>query len=85
MQEKLRSLSAYSYGTEGDVGNETPNSWGMQLDFLRAGLFLGMLMAGISGGILFAGWFNPLPGLMFVIVVVAICMASALGIRDWLA
>ena len=26
---------------------------GMQLDFLRAGLFFGMIMAGISGGILF--------------------------------
>jgi hypothetical protein len=41
LQEKLRSLSSYSYGTEGGVGNDTPNSWGMQLDFLRAGLFSG--------------------------------------------
>jgi len=84
LQEKLRSLSAYSYGTEGGVGNGTPNSWGLQLDFLRAGLFLGMLMAGISGGILFAGWFSPLPVLMFVIAGMAICLASAWGIRDWL-
>lgn len=49
LQERLRSLSAYSYGTEAGVENNTPNSWGLQLDFLRAGLFLGMLTAGISG------------------------------------
>jgi len=85
LQEKLRSLSSYSYGTEGGVGNDTPNAWGMQLDFLRAGLFLGMLMAGISGGILFAGWFNPFAVSMFVVAGITICIASALGIRDWLA
>lgn len=84
LQERLRSLSAYSYGTEGGVENNTPNSWGLQLDFLRAGLFLGMLTAGISGGILFAGWFNPLPVLLFVIAGVAISLASAWGIRNWL-
>ncbi len=84
LQEKLRSLSSYSYGTEGGVGNDTPNSWGMQLDFLRAGLFFGMIMAGISGGVLFAGWFNPFGVLMFVIAGITICIASALGIRDCL-
>jgi len=85
LQEKLRNLSSYSYGTEGGVGNDTPNSWGMQLDFLRAGLFFGMIMAGISGGILFAGWFNPLGVSMFMVAGITICIASALGIRDWLA
>ncbi len=84
LQERLRSLSAYSYGTEGGVENNTPNSWGLQLDFLRAGLFLGILTAGISGGILFANWFNPLPVLLIVIAGCAICIASALGIRNWL-
>jgi hypothetical protein len=85
LQEKLRSLSAYSYGTEGGVGNDTPNSWGLQLDVLRAGLFLGMIVAGISGGVLFAGWFNPFAVSMFVVAGVSISIASALGIRDWLA
>ena len=84
LQERLRSLSAYSYGTEGGVENSTPNPWGMQLVFLRGGLFLGMLTAGISGGILFAGWFNPLPMTLIMIAGAAICIASALGIRNWL-
>ncbi len=85
LQEKLRSLSAYSYGTEGGVENTTPNSWGLQLSFLRAGLFFGMILAGISGGFLFVGWFNPFAVTMFVIAGASICLASALGIRDWLA
>ncbi|MBX3038597.1 MAG: type IV secretion system DNA-binding domain-containing protein [Anaerolineales bacterium] len=84
LQEKLRSLAAYSYGTEGGVENNTPNSWGLHLDFLRSGLFLGMIMAGISTGILFAGWFNSFVVLLFVIAGISICLASAWGIRNWL-
>jgi len=84
LQEKLRSLSAYSYGTEGGVENNTPNSWGLHLDFLRSGLFLGMIMAGISSGILFAGWFNPFVVLLFVIAGISICLVSAWGMRNWL-
>jgi hypothetical protein len=84
LQEKLRELSSYSYGTEGGVENNTPNSWGLHLDFLRAGLFTGIITAGISGGILFAGWFNPLPVSLIVIAGCAISIASAWGIRSWL-
>ena len=84
LQEKLRELSSYSYGTEGGVENNTPNSWGLQLDFLRALLFLGILMAGISAGIWNAGWFNPLPEILIVIAGGALCIASAWGIRTWL-
>ena len=84
LQEKLRELSSYSYGTEGGVENKTPNSWGLHLDFLRAGLFTGIITAGISGGILFTGWFNPLPVSLIVIAGCAISIASAWGIRSWL-
>ena len=84
LQEKLRELSSYSYGTEGGVENKTPNSWGLHLDFLRAGLFTGIITAGISGGILFAGWFNPLPISLIVVAGCAISISSAWGIRSWL-
>ncbi len=84
LQEKLRELSSYSYGTEGGVENHTPNPWGMQLDVLRTMLFLGIIMAGISGGILFAGWFNPLPVSLILFAGCAISIASAWGIRNWL-
>ncbi len=85
LQEKLRSLSSYSYGTEGGVGNDTPNPWGLQLNFLRAGLFIGMLMAGIGGGSLFVGWFNPFAVALIAIAGMLLCIACALGVRDWLA
>lgn len=35
LQERLRTLSAYSYGTEGGVQNNAPNPWGFQLELLR--------------------------------------------------
>jgi hypothetical protein len=84
LQERLRDLSSYSYGTEGGVENNTPNSWGLQLDFLRAMFFLGILMAGISGGVWSAGWFNPMPEILIVITGGALCIASAFGVRNWL-
>ena len=84
LQERLRTLSAYSYGTEGGVESNTPNPWGMELDLLRAAFFTGLLMAGISGGIWSAGWFNPLPEILIMILGCAICIASALGMRKWL-
>ncbi len=84
LQEKLRELSSYSYGTEGGVENNTPNPWGMQLDVLRAMLFLGVIMAGISAGIWSAGWFNVLPISLIIIAGCAISIASAWGIRNWL-
>jgi hypothetical protein len=84
LQEKLRALSAYSYGTEGGVENHAPNPWGMQLDLLRALLFLGLITAGISAGIWSAGWFNPLPEILIVIAGAALCLASAWGMRNWL-
>lgn len=84
LQERLRSLSAYSYGTEGGVENKTPNPWGVQLDFLRGMLFLGLIMSCLSGGIWSAGWFNPLPEILGMIAGGVICIASAWGIRNWL-
>ncbi|MBI3340110.1 MAG: TraM recognition domain-containing protein [Chloroflexi bacterium] len=84
LQERLRSLSAYSYGTEGGVENSTPNPWGIQLVFLRSILIIGLLIAGLSGGAWSAGWFSPLIGILGVIAGGAICMTSAWGIRNWL-
>jgi len=84
LQERLRTLSSYSYGTEGGVENNTPNPWGMQLNLLRSMLVIGMLIAGLSGGIWSAGWFSPFLGILGVLAGGMICIASAWGIRDWL-
>ena len=84
LQERLRNLAAYSYGTEGGVENNTPNPWGMQLNFLRSMLVIGIIVAGISGGIWSIGRFSPLLGMIGVITGGIICIASAWGIRNWL-
>jgi len=84
LQERLRSLSAYSYGTEGGVQNEAPNPWGIQLNMLRSAFVLGLIIAGISGGIWSAGWSASLLGILGVLAGGLICVASALGIRNWL-
>jgi len=85
LQERLRSLSAYSYGTEGGVENNTPNPWGMQLYALRAMLTLGMLIGGISGGVWVAGWVSAYLGIIGVLSGGLIVFSAARGIRDWLA
>ena len=84
LQERLRSLSAYSYGTEGGVENNTPNPWGMQLTLLRSMLVLGLFIAGVSGGIWSAGWLSPFIGVLGVLAGGSLCIASAQGIRSWL-
>jgi hypothetical protein len=68
IQERLRKFSAYAYGTEGDVENEIPNPWGWERIFLRALLFISLLVAGPSGGLWSAGWLSPLQGFLGLIV-----------------
>ncbi len=84
LQEKLRALSAYSYGTEGGVENNTPNPWGMRLSILRAGLVLGLLVAGVSAGAWNAGWLSPFAGLLGVLAGGIGTLTSAWGMSDWL-
>lgn len=85
LQQRLRSLSAYSYGTEGGVETNTPNPWGRQLHLLRCMLVIGLLLAGISAGVWSAGWSSWLAGLMGMLAGSSICMVSAWGMREWLA
>ena len=85
LQEKLRALSAYSYGTEGGVENNTPNPWGMRLSVLRVGWVAGLLLAGISAGAWNAGWLAPLAGLLGTLAGGLVTFVSAWGTSDWLS
>ena len=84
LQERLRKLSAYSYGTEGGVEGETPNPWKGELVFLRVLLFIGLVIAGISGGLWSVGWLAALFGVLGLIAGGVLFVASAFGLRDWL-
>jgi hypothetical protein len=84
LQARLRALSAYAYGTEGGVENETPNPWGRELIFLRILLFVSLMLAGVSGGLWRAGWLAPVAGILGLIAGGVLFIFSALGLRDWL-
>ncbi len=84
LQERLRKLSAYSYGTEGGVEGQTPNPWKGELVFLRAVLFISLSVAGISGGLWSAHLLAPLFGVIGLIAGGVLFVASAFGLRDWL-
>jgi len=84
LQERLRKLSAYAYGTEGGVEGETPNPWGRELAFLRASLFVGALVAGLGGGLWSADLLAPFFGVIGLIAGGVLFIASAFGLRDWL-
>jgi len=85
LQERLRALAAYSYGTEGGVEGQAPNPWGMQLAFLRAMLTFGILLSGVCGGAWSAGWLPALFGMTGVLAGGGLGLFAAWGLRDWLA
>ena len=84
LQERLRSLAAYSYGTEGGVGGDTPNPWGLRLLLLRGVLFLGLLVAGASGGSYGAGWLPGAGALLGMASGGALVLVAGLGMLQWM-
>jgi hypothetical protein len=83
LQERLRALAAYSYGTESGVGEHTPNPWGWRLAWWRSLLIGGGLIAALSGGVLAAGWL-PIPSAVGLIGGGLLSLVGALGIVDWI-
>ena len=84
LQERLRGLSAYSYGTEGGIGNEAPNPWGLRLMLWRGLLFIGLLTAGISAGAWAVGWIGFFGGLLGLLSGGLMTIAASLGTLEWM-
>jgi len=84
LQERLRALSAYTYGTEGGVENDAPNPWGLRLSLLRFGLAVGLLVAGVGVGAWNAGWLKPLPALLAFLAGGSGMLVAALGMAEWM-
>jgi hypothetical protein len=84
LQEQLRKLFAYSYGTESGVGDDTPNPWGMQLKIYQAALFLGMLAAGGTTGSVLIGWIPKLAGLIGMMAGLALTVVAGVGTYRWM-
>jgi len=84
LQEKLRALSAYMYGSDSGVSNQAPNPWGSRLAGMRGLVAAGLLTAGISGGVIGAGWLPPAAGLVGVFSGTSLAVAGLAGTYDWL-
>ena len=84
LQAKLKTLVAYSYGTESGVGNDSPNPWGMRLTILRAFAAIGILIAGIFAGLTTAHWINGIAGILGTLSGGILTLVATFGILDWM-
>jgi hypothetical protein len=85
LQQKLRTLSAYNYGSDSGVGaGLVPNPWGMRLRLFQFFILLGILMAGISGGLIAAGWVQSMKGLLGISGGILLMLVGWKGLADWL-
>ena len=84
LQQRVRAMVSYSYGTEGGVDSDTPNPWGLRLLLLRIVLLVGLLIGGISGGGLGAGWFPPVISLLGIVSGGALTLVAAWGMLQWM-
>jgi hypothetical protein len=84
LQERLRALAAYHYGTESGVDDDTPNPWGLRLALWRTGMIFGGIIAAIFGGALAANWIPFAVGLLGVISGGLLFLASFFGTLSWM-
>ena len=84
MQDRLRALSAYNYGAETGVDDDTPNPWSLRLSLLRSLLGFGAVVAAISGAAIGPGWVSAGVGGIGAVSGLLIFLAAYLGIRNWM-
>lgn len=84
LQERLRALAAYHYGTEAGVDDDTPNPWGLRLALWRSGMILGGTIGAVSAGSLAADWTSLLAGLLGVLAGGLLFLAAFLGSLNWM-
>ena len=84
LQAKLKTLVAYSYGTEGGVGTDSPNPWGMRLSILRGFAVIGILIAGVFAGLTTAHWINVVAGIIGTLAGGILTLVATFGILDWM-
>ncbi|GAB4577504.1 MAG: hypothetical protein Fur0022_02350 [Anaerolineales bacterium] len=84
LQERLRALAAYSYGTESGVEADTPNPWGLRLGLWRVMMGVGGTLAALSGGALAPGWVSLPVGFIGVLAGGLLFLAAFLGTLSWM-
>ena len=85
LQERLRALVSYSYGTESGVNEKgAPNPWGIRLAFLRFVIVIGAIIAVVCGGMLGAGWLDPYSAALGIIGGGTLAVVGTLGMLNWM-
>jgi len=85
LQERLRALVAYSYGTESGVNDSgAPNPWGIKLAFLRFIIIVGVTIAAVYGGLLGGRLVNPSIAALGIIAGGALAVVGTLGTLNWM-
>ena len=85
LQERLRALVAYSYGTESGVNDRgAPNPWGIRLAFLRFIIIVGVIIAAIYGGLLGGRLVNPYIAALGILGGSTLAVVGTLGTLNWM-
>jgi hypothetical protein len=85
LQEQLRALVSYSYGTDSGVSEKNaPNPWGIRLAFLRFVIIVGVIIAAICGGLLGGGFINPFLAAVGIVGGGTIAIVGTLGTLNWM-
>jgi len=85
LQENLRSLVAYSYGTESGVDEKgAPNPWGIRLGVYRFVVVVGSTIAVMFGGILGGGWLNPYIASLGIMGGGIIAVVGVISMLNWM-
>lgn len=84
LQERLRALAAYSFGTESGVEAKTPNPWGLRLGLLRVMMGVGGAIAALSGGALVPGWVSHQVGTLGLLCGALLFLFAYLGTLHWM-
>ena len=84
LQEHLRKIYAYAYGTESGVGDDAPNPWAMQLGLWKAALFLGMGIAGVSTAVVLIGWLPGFVGILGILAGLILTVIAGVGTGRWM-
>jgi len=85
LQERLRALSAYSYGTESGVNDRgAPNPWGIRLAFLRFVIIVGVTSAAVYGGLLGGRLVSPYIAALGILAGGTLAVVGTLGTLNWM-
>ena len=84
LQDKVRALAAYSYGTESGVDSRSPNVWGAQLFFWKTLLAVAGLIETVSLAMMTLQWGQLPVAIMLFFAGAVVLIAAFMGLYRWM-